>query len=127
ASTSSACPPPPTSPNARSPTASDETPSPTATTGPATSRPGTSEGQPAGTGCRPSRCSTSAGLTPANGGAITTSKRPGTGSGRSPTDIASGPPAPEKTTHLIPASRRRVALEPPAGDVVAAQKGHAGL
>ena len=46
------------------------------------------------TGCVPSRWSTSAGFTPANGGAITTSNRPGAGSGRSSTATTSRPPDP---------------------------------
>ena len=94
ASTRSAIPPPPTSPNARSPTANEVTPAPTATTGPATSRPGTSAGHPGGGGCLPSRWSTSAGFTPAKGGAITTSNRPGAGSGRSSIATISRPPTP---------------------------------
>ena len=100
ATTRVARPPPPTRPNARSPDLNAVTASPTSTTVPATSIPGMSAGQPAGTGWRPSRCSTSAGLMPANAGAITTSNLPGDGSGRSSTATTSGPPTPLKTTHL---------------------------
>ena len=92
--TRSARPPPPTSPNARSPAANADTPSPHATTGPPTSSPGTSVGAPAGTGCLPSRWSTSAGFTPAYAGAIATSNRPGAGSRRSSTATTSRPPTP---------------------------------
>ena len=83
-------------------------------------------GQPGGTGCLPSRCSTSAGLTPANGGAITTSKRSGSGSGRSSTSTTSRPPTP-RVDDAPQCRARRVAVEPPAGDVLAAHEGDAGL
>ena len=51
-------------------------------------------GDPAGTGCFPSRCSTSAGFMPEYVGAISTSNLPGAGSGRSSTAMISRPPVP---------------------------------
>ena len=123
--TRSAIPPPPTRPNARSPTAATSRrrrPRPPAP--PPRGRPTSARPTPAAPDGVPSRWSTSAGFTPANGGAITTSKRPGTGSRPllDGDDLAAATSRGRRRT-----SRGRVRVEPPAGDVAAAHERDARL